>query len=240
MSLPEITLSNSTEPYSITSGPDGNIWYVVPGDATLPGTINQVNPATRTVTQTLTIPNSVVSIPNPVGITSGPDGNLWFTDGGGAVGVVNLTAAVTITPPTIASESVVRITKFNRKHKPVGKPILSGYTITFSTDMDPSALANQANYQVALMVPKKQRVKVGKKTVTKRVTVLQPIGFTVGNVTTNSVTLTLDGKQKFPNGGQITVIATPPSGVDSEDHVFLGQNGILAISRGGTGITLVS
>jgi hypothetical protein len=57
---------------------------------------------------------------------------------------------------------------------------------------------------------------------------------------TNSVTLTLAGKQKFPNGGQITIIATPPSGVDSVAHVYLDQNGILAISRGGTGITLVS
>ena len=139
-------------------------------------------------------------------------------------------------PPTITGESVVVTRKLNKKHKPVGKAILTGYTITFSTAMDQGSLANRANYQVALKVIKK--VKVGKKKVSK--TVLQPIGFSVSTVTSNSVTLKLAGNQKFPNGGQITIIAAPPSGVDNTSHVFLAQNGILAISPKGTRITRVS
>ena len=101
-------------------------------------------------------------------------------------------------PPTIVGESVVINQKFNKKHKPIGKATLSGYTITFSTDMDQTALANRANYQVALKVIKK--VKVGKKKVPR--TVLKPIGFSVATVTTNSVTLKLAGKQNSRRGGR--------------------------------------
>src|SRR5262249_49871534 len=60
VSSPEIALSNSTEPYSITAGPDGKIWYVVAGNATTAGTINVIDPVTRMLTQTLTIPTSHV------------------------------------------------------------------------------------------------------------------------------------------------------------------------------------
>ena len=133
-------------------------------------------------------------------------------------------------------ESVVINQKFNKKHKPIGKATLSGYTITFSTAMDQTALANHANYQVALKVIKK--VKVGKKKVSQ--TVLQQIGFSVSQVTSNSVTLKLAGNQKFPKGGQITVIAAPPGGVDNTSSVFLAHNGVLAISPAGKRITLVS
>ncbi len=142
--------------------------------------------------------------------------------------------------PTIASESVVINQKVNNKGKKTGKPILSGYTITFSMAMDGAALGNSGNYVVATNVIKTQRVKVGTKTVKKKVSVPQPIGFAVTNVTSNSVTLTLAGKQKFAKGGLITINAAPPGGVDSTSSAFLAQNGILAISPSGKGITLVS
>jgi hypothetical protein len=59
-------------------------------------------------------------------------------------------------------------------------------------------------------------------------------------VTSNSITLTLAGKQTFPKGGQITVMAASPGGVDNTSHVFLAQNGVLAISPTGKRITFVS
>jgi len=55
----------------------------------------------------------------------------------------------------------------------------------------------------------------------------------VTTVTSDSVTLTLAGKQKFPKGGQVTVIASPPSGVENTSGVFLAANGIFTISPGG-------
>jgi streptogramin lyase len=462
----EIPLSASTQPFSITAGPDGKVWVAVSKSGSSAGTIDQIDPSTQAITQTLPIPTNMVAQPDPTAITAGPDGNLWFTDGGGAVGVVNLnvqpsfvvttapsgvmagqgfgltvtaefgsgivdtqfngnvtvslanipsggsstlggpnltvsavngvatfsgltlnkaaggytleasssgtnapaavntsafnvaaaaatklvvtsqppatvstpfgfavaaedpfgnvetnfsgTVIVTLAtnaggagttlggttslnispasatpgfvtfsglslnnagtgyklgvsstpalsttttnafdvtvpispppppppppppspppPPTIVGESAVITQKRNKKNKPIGKATLSGYTITFSTDMDQTALSNRANYQVALKVIKK--VKVGKKKLP--MTVLQPIGFSVAKVTANSVTLTLAGKQKFPKGGQITLIAAAPAGLDSTSHVFLAQNGILAISPNGTRITFVS
>ena len=44
------------------------------------------------------IPTTIVSKPNPTEITVGPDGNIWFTDGGGAIGVVNDTHLVATVP----------------------------------------------------------------------------------------------------------------------------------------------
>jgi streptogramin lyase len=456
----ETPLPSTTQPYGITAGPDSNVWVTVTSKGTSAGTIDQIDPSTRQITQTLAIPTNVVAVPNPDAITAGPDGNLWFADGGGAIGVVNtdvqphfvvttappstvtagqgfgltvtaeygsgivdslfkgnvtvgpaitqggvlgplhgtnltvpavqgvatfsglsvdqatpayivaasssganaptagstngfnvvaaaatklvvisqppgsvaagsgfgftvvaedqfnniatsFSGTVTVTlpannpggsgtvlsgstslvvspasatpgfatfsglslsnigtgytlgissspsltttttsafdvtvapppPPTISSESVVLNQKFNKKHKPVGKPTLSGYTITFSTAMNQTALADSGNYQVALKVIKNERVKVGKKTVTKKVTVLNPIGFSVTQVTADSVTLTLAGKQTFPKGGQITIIAAAPGGVDNTSDVFLAQNGVLAISPKGKQIALIS
>ena len=457
----EIPLGSGVQPFSITAGPDGNIWFAVSRTPTLAGTIDELNLATQTVTQTLSIPTNVVAEPNPDAITAGPDGNLWFADGSGAIGVVstnvqphfvvttappapvtagqgfgltvtaeygsgivdplftgnvtvslvnypggagstlgggskltvpavqgvatfsglsldkaavgytlqvassaiNAPAAVTTSgfnvqgaaanhlavaaqppgsvpagsgfgftvvaldqfnnlatsysgtvfvtiatnaggsgtvlsgptslsispasatpgfvtfnglslnnvgtgyelgvsssagstttghfnvttalpppppPPTIQSESVVFNQKKNKKGKPIGPKTLSGYTITFSTAMNQTALASPGNYQVDLDVPKTLKVKVGKKTVTKKVIVLKPIGFSVAQVTASSVTLTLAGKQTFPHGGEITVIAAPPGGVDNTSGVFLAQNGLLAISKGGKGITLLN
>jgi sugar lactone lactonase YvrE len=184
----------------------------------------------------------------PIAIAIGPSGNLYITDrlnevirevstriSGGQD--VTVSPAPQLTPPSIQSETAVISQKFNKKHRPIGKPTLSGYTITFSTAMDQSALSNGNNYQVALKVPKTVKVKVGKKTVKQKVIVLKPIGFSVAQVTANSVTLKLAGKQIFPNGGQITIIA---AGVDDTAGVFLAQNGVLAIGKGGKSITFVS
>ena len=106
--------------------------------------------------------------------------------------------------------------------------------------MDPTALDNSANYVVATKIITTQHIKIGRKRVTRKVIVLRPIGFSVTAVTSNSVTLTLAGRQTFPKGGQITIIAAAPGGVDNTSHVFLVQNGILAISPTGKTITLVS
>ena len=143
-------------------------------------------------------------------------------------------------PPTIAGESVVITQKLNKKGKKVGKPTISGYTITFSTLMDQTALSTRTNYVVDVKSIKTQLVTKGKKKVRTKVTVLTPIGFNVSNVTSNSVamsssvTLSLAGKQTFPKGGQITVIA---SGVDSTSHVFMAANGVLTISPNGKTIS---
>ena len=62
-------------PFSITTGPDGNLWYTKPG-ANVIGVI----PASGVGATEFTIPT-----PNsaPQVIVAGPDGNLWFVEGNG-------------------------------------------------------------------------------------------------------------------------------------------------------------
>jgi streptogramin lyase len=63
--------TSSSDPVSITSGPDGNLWFTEfdghkIGKVTPDGTVND-----------FLVPTTTSS---PWGITSGPDGNLWFTE----------------------------------------------------------------------------------------------------------------------------------------------------------------
>ncbi len=138
-------------------------------------------------------------------------------------------------PPTIIAESAVISQKTNNKGKKIGKPALSGYTITFSTAMDQAALSNSASYQVELLKKIKTTVtKVAGKKIKSKVPLYKPVGFAVTNVTSDSVTLTLAGKQTFPKGGTLTVYA---SSIDDADHVFLAQNALLLISSKGKAIS---
>jgi streptogramin lyase len=447
---PEIPVSAASEPFGITAGPDGNIWFTVSGNSHTAGTIDEISLSTRAVSQTISIPTNIVATPNPVAITRAPDGNLWFADGAGAIGVVddthlvvtseppldvsvdspfgititdeytsgvvdtafhgnvkvaladnpggsslggtvtlaavdgvasfsgltlnkpdnvnvytlqatsnatngptpvttsgfyvvvgpttelvitteppstvtagngfgitvedeyvsapnpvntafngNVTIALdanpgpsslggTLTvaavngvatfsgltlnnpgigytlqvsstglnptttvppfnvalpiPPTIMAEQPVFFQKTNKKGKPVGKKLLIGYTITYSTAMNQSAIGTSTNYQVEVLKKfVKERVPGSKKKI--KVPVYQQIAVTVPpppTLTSMSATLMLPGKpgsQKFPKGGQITVIAAPPGGVDDSSGIFLAQNVVLTISAGGKTIS---
>ena len=346
--IKEIPVTASSEPFGITAGPDGNLWFAVTGANKVAGTIDVINPSTVSIIRALAIPTNGVSTPDPVAITAGPDGNIWFSDGTGAIGVVadtrlvataqppsdlsiNSPFGITVTieytsgvvneafsgnvtialannpggsrsalggtvmvaavngvanfsglrlniagdgytlrisggglspvmtnpfdvksiilssspptntggqaaslppsPPTITGEHVVFNQKRNKKGKPIGKPTLAGFTIDFSTAMKQGTIGAPGNYVVEMVVLKKQAKR-------KRVEVAQPIGFSVTNVTTQSVSLTLAGKQKFPKGGKLTVIASPPGGVESTSGVFLAANGVFTILPGGNAIAL--
>ena len=97
----EIPVSSASEPFGITAGPDGSIWFTVTNSGSTAGTIDVIDPAMDTITQTITVPTIVVATPDPIGISPGADGNIWFTDGGGAIGRVVLPTqlAVTAQPP---------------------------------------------------------------------------------------------------------------------------------------------
>ncbi len=141
-------------------------------------------------------------------------------------------------PPTIVSEVPVITQKRKANGKPIGKPALTGYTIVFSTAMDQSALMNHNSFEVDLLSKIKTVVtKVGRKKVSTKVPVYKPLGFSVSNVTSNSVTVTLAGKQTFPKGGKITVFA---AAVDDTSNVFLAQNGVWSIGAGGKRISQLS
>jgi hypothetical protein len=113
--------------------------------------------------------------------------------------------------------------KTNRKHKPVGKPVLTGFILDFSAPLDPAAASNPANYQIDLVSTKKL-----KKTVKR---ILHPItNFTVSYAPAKlAVALKLGRTQTFPTGGQITVA----SGVTSASGGALEGTKQFAVSKGG-------
>jgi hypothetical protein len=105
----------------------------------------------------------------------------------------------------------------NKKGKSVGKRVLVGFTLDYSTAMNSQAAGLPANYQVTYNTT--ERVKK------KRVPVSLPVDVQPNyNPTTHIVTLTIVGKQSFAKGGQVTVIATPPGGVSSATGAFLVAN----------------
>jgi uncharacterized protein DUF4038/collagenase-like protein with putative collagen-binding domain len=141
-------------------------------------------------------------------------------------------------PPMIQSATVVFTQKRNRKGKPVGKPTLTGFQFTFNTAMNPATTGNQANYTLGTYVQVIKRV--GRRNVLVRQ--LKPVGFTVSYSSSHSVKLLLTGKQTFPLGGQITLIAT---GISSAAGGFLdgngdgtgGDNAVYNVSANGRGIS---
>jgi hypothetical protein len=67
---------------------------------------------------------------------------------------------------------------------------------------------------------------LGKLCKRKRILVLQPVAFTVSyDPSSNSVELLLRGKQTFPQGGQIMLSGTPPSGISDVAGGLLDGNG---------------
>jgi hypothetical protein len=122
--------------------------------------------------------------------------------------------------------------KKSKKGKPVGKPIFVGYEINFSTAMNEATTRSSSNFVVDQLV-----IKTVKR---KKVHVLKPVRFTITGVTSNSVTLKPAGYQNFPKGGMIVINTSTPSGVTSSSGVYLSGSGVIAITPGGKGLTLVS
>ncbi len=90
--LTDFPLPDDYGPTGITIGPDGNLWFAA---NTAIGTIN-------TTTDAITMfplppsPGSgwegLYDIPDPIGITTGPDGNIWFANwAGNSIGMIDPT-----------------------------------------------------------------------------------------------------------------------------------------------------
>ena len=91
----------NSDPFGITAGPDGNLWFTEYGG----NKIGMINPTTHAISE-FPVPTAGC---RPRGITAGPDGNLWFTEyHGNKIGMINPTThAITEFPiPTAASGPV--------------------------------------------------------------------------------------------------------------------------------------
>ena len=110
---------------------------------------------------------------------------------------------------TIISEQPVFQRKLNKKGKPVGKAVLTGFTLDFNVPLSASAASNRQNYKLDTVTTKKVKKSVER--------VLHPIkSFTVSYTPANdSVTLKFAGTQTFPTGGQIAILPGVASGSGS-------------------------
>ena len=106
----ETALASTANPYNITVGPDGAIWFSECASFGKPASPNQdrigrIDPATGNLTNEYPVTQG--SCPN--GITTGPDGNIWFVEngyldangnlaGGAAIGKITMAGVVTEYP----------------------------------------------------------------------------------------------------------------------------------------------
>ncbi len=139
------------------------------------------------------------------------------------------TAAITVlAPPQVQSATAVFTQKTNHKtHKPVGKPVLTGYQFTFDTPMS-SSITTMNDYLVQIYVPAKGRGKNAKPAHYQTIS-----GFSMQSISSTTVRVQTGPKTSttFKNGGRITLIGT---GISSAAGVLLGNNVIYTILKGGT------
>ena len=93
-SVAEFGLTPGSTPESMTTGPDGAVWFVESGS----DKVGRITPG-GTVTEF-----SLAAGSSPSGITAGPDGNLWFTEAG-RDRVGRITTAGTVTEFSLAAGS---------------------------------------------------------------------------------------------------------------------------------------
>lgn len=150
--------------------------------------------------------------PGTHAITAIYSGNTTFASSGS-----NSVSATINAPPMIVGEHLVMMQAKKKKGMPAGKAVLAGFELDYSTAMNPATAGLPGNYEVTFTTTK--RVKK------KQVTVQQPVPFLpTYHASSNSITLTIVGKHKFTKGGQISVIATPPTGVSSTTGECLAAN----------------
>ncbi len=133
-----------------------------------------------------------------------------------------ITPPASIIAPTIIGESIAMTPKTKKK-----KSVFSGFTIHYSTPMNASAV-RIANSQMDATT-----IKRGKKSLT-------PVKFTPSiDPTDQVVTLKVAGKNPFAKGGQLTIVASSPTGVSNQAGVLLNSGYTLfKISANAKGITL--
>jgi hypothetical protein len=140
------------------------------------------------------------------------------------------TSTTTPTPiPTqtqVTGEKPIFQQKHNKKGKPVGKPVLSGFTLDFGVALSQAAANNSDNYQIDTITIKKVK--------RKPVQVLTPIkNFTVSYLpASDAFQITFGSNETFSTGGQITI----ESGLTTATGGTLSGSAVFTISKGGKSV----
>jgi streptogramin lyase len=195
-------------PASITTGPDGNLWFTESANGALPpgaqnegipigaSAIASINPTTHAIA---TYPTPSINTA-PQGITTGPDGNLWFTEAN----------ADQIGEGIIHPSDGPQITGVERVGFHFAPTTL---VLTFNEPLDPTSSQNVGNYRI-----------VGPRGWTI------PVASAIYNAANNTVTLSPSSRLNVHAAYQLTVNGTGSSGVknifgDLLDGAGTGQPG---------------
>ena len=136
------------------------------------------------------------------------------------------TPAPTPTQTVVIGEQPLLVRKLNKKGKPIGKPVLSGFTLDLGVPLNAASASNAANYQVDTVTTKRVKKKIE--------TILHPIKkFTVSYVAaSNAIEIKLGATETFPTGGQLTVLG----GLTTASGGTLSGPAVFTISKGGKSI----
>jgi ELWxxDGT repeat protein len=150
---------------------------------------------------------------------------LWKSDGtAGGTSVVPAQTSPSPAPPTIIGERAIFQRRVNKRGKPMGKAVLTGFALEFSGPMGSSVL-NAAHYQL-------EEVRANAAGKSKLVH-LSGVGLTVSyDTSSNTATVNVAGKHSFPKGGTLAVNTAVASAAGNS----LGGSSTFAISKGGKSI----
>jgi MBG domain (YGX type)/Bacterial Ig-like domain (group 3)/MBG domain len=144
---------------------------------------------------------------------------------------ISITGILIVNPQTSTQTVIIGQHPFfqrrlNKKGKPTGKAVLSGFALDFGVALNATAAENAANYQVDAVTTKKIKK--------KKETIPQPItNFTVSYLAaSDAVEITLGSAQTFPSGGQMTV----SGGLTTASGGTLSGAAVFTISKGGKSI----
>ncbi len=160
-------------------------------------------------------------------LTFKPDDSTDFATATSSVLINVLPQAVVPPPPQVTIIGEKPVFRRTIKHgKPVGKAILTGFTLDFNLPLTTFEASNKANYQLEVFANKKVKKKV--------VRVAQPFkNFTVNySPSTDSVTVKLTGTPNFALGGQLTVMP----GVTAFSGDVLSGTTVFKITPGGKAV----
>ncbi len=200
----------------------GVLTYTAPAGTVLPAGNGQI----LTVTFTPTDDTDFQAVTSSVSINVVPQSTSTPTPTPTPTPSPMPTPSPTPTPVTVIGEVPVFQRKLNKHGKPVGKAVLTGFTLDFSTSLSAAAALSPGNYQLDTATTKRVKRKLDR--------VLHPIErFTVTYApASDSVTLELTGTQTFPKGGQLTVLP----GVTGASDIVLDGTTVFTIAPGGKSI----
>jgi streptogramin lyase len=195
-----------------------------------PATLSMiVNPGGSTLggTQTVMVTNGI-AVFSGLTLNNPASGYVMEAWGGGLTPVTTTPMQVVAPSPVVVISTPVITQRTNGRGRPLGRPVLTGFSFTFSAPMNLAAAGNAGNYQLVQYVQKRQ----GRS----RVLVPQPVGFATNyNPATNSVMITFVGRAPtFAQGGQIVLNG---AGIVSTLNAPLAGKLAFTIARNGRGLS---